>query len=63
MDAMRSSFQGSLKNIGAFTLYGLVGLALALVAALPFGLGFLVFGPLIWCTIYTGYRDIFLQRE
>jgi uncharacterized membrane protein len=63
MDAMRSSFQGSLKNIGAFTLYGLVGLALALAAALPFGLGFLVFGPLIWCTIYTGYRDIFLQRE
>lgn len=61
MAAMRSSFQGCLKNFVPFLVYGVVGLLLAIVAVLPLGLGFLVLGPVIWCTIYTGYRDIFVQ--
>jgi len=63
MAAMRSSFEGCLKNFVPFLVYGVVGLVLAILAALPVGLGLLVLGPVIWCTIYTGYRDIFLQRE
>jgi uncharacterized membrane protein len=63
MEAMRSSFQGSLRNFVPFLVYGLLALLFALLAALPFGLGFLIYGPLIWCSIYTGYRDIFLKHD
>jgi hypothetical protein len=62
MAAMKSSFFGCLRNIVPFLIYGIAGLVLAIVALLPFGLGFLVFGPIMWITMYTGYRDIFLER-
>jgi hypothetical protein len=62
MAAMRSSFQGCLKNMVPFLLYGLVGLLLFLISLIPVGLGLLVFVPLIWITMYVGYRDIFVRR-
>ena len=62
MAAMRSSFQGCLKNTVPFLLYGVVGLLLFIVALIPLGLGLLVYGPLIWATMYVGYRDIFVRR-
>jgi uncharacterized membrane protein len=62
MAAMKASFQGALKNIVPFLLYGIVGLALAIVAMIPLGLGMLVWVPLLWASIYTSYRDIFLKR-
>ena len=62
MAAMRSSFVGSLRNFMPFLLYGVVGILLALLALIPLGLGMLVYGPLVWITMYTGYRDIFLRR-
>jgi hypothetical protein len=63
MASLRASFQGCLRNIGPFLLYGIVGFLLAIVAVIPVGLGFLVLGPVIWGTMYAGYRDIFLQRD
>ena len=62
MAAMRSSFHGCLKNAMPFLVYGVVGLLLFIVALIPLGLGLLVFGPLIWGTMYVGYRDIFVRR-
>ena len=62
MAAMRSSFMGCLKNIVPFLVYGIVGFLLGLVALIPLGLGLLVIGPLIWATMYVGYRDIFIRR-
>lgn len=62
MAAMRSSFQGCLKNFMPFLVYGLVGLLLFIIALIPLGLGLLVFGPMIWGTMYLGYRDIFVRR-
>lgn len=62
MAAMRSSFTGCLKNIVPFLVYGVVGLVLGVLALIPFGLGLLVYGPLLWITMYTGYRDIFVRR-
>lgn len=62
MAAMRSSFQGCLKNFLPFLIYGLVGLLLLILALIPLGLGLLVYGPLIWGTMYLGYRDIFVRR-
>src|SRR2546423_6361399 len=60
MAAMKASFYGSLKNIVPFLLYGIVGLVFALLAILPVGLGMLVWIPIMWASIYTGYRDIFV---
>lgn len=62
MAAMASSFKGCLKNIVPFLVYGVVGLLLGILALIPLGLGMLVMGPIIWITMYTGYRDIFVDR-
>ena len=59
MAALKSSFHGCLKNFGPFLLYGIAGFVFAVLAAVPVGLGFLVLGPVVWATMYTGYRDIF----
>ena len=61
MAAMKASFYGCLKNILPFLLYGLVGMGLAIVAVIPLGLGMLVWIPLLWTSIHTGYRDIFVR--
>ncbi len=61
MAAMRSSFQGCLKNFVPFLVFGVVSFFLGLLALVPFGLGLLVFGPLMWGTMYAGYRDIFVR--
>ena len=61
MAAMMASFQGCMKNFMPFLIYGLVALALGIVAVIPLGLGLLVYGPLLWCTMYVGYRDIFVK--
>ena len=62
MAAMKMSFQGALKNIVPFIVYGLVGFGLAILAVIPLGLGMLVWAPLLWASIYTSYRDIYLKR-
>lgn len=59
VDAMKASFGACLKNIVPFLLYSVVLLALSVLAAIPLGLGFLVLGPVVMASIYTGYRDIF----
>jgi len=60
IDAMKASFFGCLKNIVPFIVYGLIGLLLSIVASIPFGLGWLVLGPVVIVSIYAGYRDIYL---
>jgi uncharacterized membrane protein len=45
-----------------FLVYGIVGFLLAIVAVIPLGLGLLVLGPVMWGTMYVGYRDIFVRR-
>lgn len=62
IDAMKASFSGCLKNMLPFLLYGLLYIVFALVASIPFFLGWLVFGPVIIASIYTAYQDIYLNR-
>jgi hypothetical protein len=62
MAAMKASFKGCLRNFVPFLVYGIVGMVIFIVALIPFGLGLLVAVPLTWATMYTGYRDIFLDR-
>lgn len=60
VDAMKASFIACLKNIVPFLVYGVILLVLCIAASIPFGLGFLVLGPVIIASIYTAYRDIFV---
>lgn len=61
VEAMKASFKGCLKNILPFLLYGVVSLVLLIVAAIPFGLGLLVVMPVLMITMYTSYKDAYLQ--
>lgn len=61
VDALKASWRGSLKNIVPFLIYGVVLLIFAIVASLPFMLGWLVLGPVMAASIYTSYRDIYFQ--
>ncbi len=61
MDAVKASFAACLKNVMPFLIYGVVGLVASIVASIPFGLGWIVLGPVLLHTIYVGYRDIFAR--
>lgn len=61
VEAMKESFQGCMRNVVPFLVYGLVGLGLAIVATVPAGLGWLVLGPVTVASIYAGYRDIYFR--
>ena len=57
--ALKASFNACLRNWLPFLVYGVVLLVLALVAAIPFGLGYLVLIPVGAASVYTAYRDIY----
>lgn len=59
VDAIKASLSACFKNIMPFLVYGVIALALAVIAAIPLGLGMLVLVPVIVVSIYTAYRDIF----
>jgi uncharacterized membrane protein len=59
VDALKASFAACLRNLVPLLVYGVVALVLAMVASIPFGLGWLALGPVLGISIYTGYRDIF----
>jgi uncharacterized membrane protein len=58
-DALKASFFATLRNIVPFLVYGLIGLGIAIVATIPFGLGWLALGPTLAASVYAAYRDIF----
>jgi uncharacterized membrane protein len=57
--AIKESFLACLKNVIPFLLYGIISLVLGIIAVIPFGLGWLVLGPVIIASVYVAYRDIF----
>lgn len=59
LQAMKTSFAACMRNVPPYLVYGLVGVALAVVASIPLGLGWLVLMPVYAATIYTSYKDIF----
>jgi hypothetical protein len=61
VEALKMSFQGCLRNIVPFLIYGLVGMLMLIIGAIPLMLGWLVVYPVLMCAVYTGYRDIFLE--
>lgn len=59
IDAMKASFFACFRNFLAFLIYGLIMLVLAIIAVIPFGLGMLVWVPLMIASTYIAYRQIF----
>jgi len=60
--SMRLSFQGCVRNIVPFLLYGVILIVLGLVASIPLMLGWLVLSPVVIASIYAAYQDIFLYE-
>lgn len=58
-DALKASLKGSLANIVPFLVYGLIFFGLAIVASIPFGLGWLVLAPVAIASIYSSWRQVF----
>lgn len=59
VDALKASVSASLKNIGPFLIYGLLYIVAAIVASIPFGLGWIVLLPIMLLTVYASYKDIY----
>ena len=57
--AMRASFAAGMRNMPPFLVYGAVGLAFAIAASIPFGLGWFVLVPVYAASLYASYKDIF----
>jgi uncharacterized membrane protein len=57
--AAKASFGACLRNMMPMLVYSLLGLAFAIVASIPLGLGWLVLAPVFAASIYASYKDIF----
>jgi len=57
--AMKKSFRACWVNMGATLVYGLIGIGLAIVASIPFGLGWLVLAPVMAGSWYASWRETF----
>ena len=59
MSAVTASFGASMRNFGAIIVAMLIFLVLAVLASIPFGLGWLVLGPVAIGTYYASWREVF----
>jgi len=59
IDALRDSLAACWANPGALAIYGLLWIAFAIVASIPFGLGWPVLAPLMALSTYAAYKDLF----
>ncbi|MEK6593658.1 MAG: BPSS1780 family membrane protein [Pseudomonadota bacterium] len=61
--AMKLSFRASWINMMPFLVYGLAIMVLWFIASIPLLLGLVVLVPVLICSVYASYRDIFLQMS
>jgi uncharacterized membrane protein len=59
VDAIKASFSAGLKNIIPFLVFGVLYIVAAVIASIPFGLGWLVLIPVLMLTMYSSYKDVF----
>ena len=57
--AVQASIMACWINVLPFLVFGLIYVVLAVIAAIPFGLGFLILGPVTVGAIYASYREVF----
>ncbi len=61
--AAQASIVACWINMLPFLVFGLIYIVLAFVAVIPFGLGFLILGPVTVCAIYASYREVFEETS
>lgn len=59
VEAVKLSLLASLKNIVPYIVFALLAILLCIVASIPLGLGLLVAVPMLICSAYLAYKDIF----
>lgn len=59
MDAMKLSLVACWRNTMPLLIYGVAVLVLGLIASIPLMLGLIVLLPVLVCSIYASYKDIF----
>ena len=59
-EALRLSFMGCVRNIGPMALWGFLMFLIGVAATIPCGLGWLVAGPLMICSGFAMYKEIFV---
>jgi len=59
MAAMQLSLAACWRNTLPFLVYGVFGLMLVVIASIPLMLGLIVLLPVLVCSIYASYKDIF----
>lgn len=57
--AMVFSVMACLRNILPFLIYGVLTFLLLVLAVIPFGLGLILWIPVMLLSMYTSYRDVF----
>jgi|SRR5688572_23501335 len=59
--ALKASFDASWKNLGALAVFGLIFIGLAIVASIPFGVGWLVLIPVMFGALYASWREVYSE--
>jgi uncharacterized membrane protein len=59
VDAEKASFAAVFQNWLPFLVFGVIEIVLAIVASIPFALGWLVLLPVLMLTAYVSYCDVF----
>ncbi len=59
VEAMKMSYTASLRNTLPLLIYGVAVLVLGIIASIPLMLGLIVLLPVLACSIYASYKDIF----
>ena len=63
VDAMKCSFAACWKNVLPFLVYGVAVVVLWIVATIPLFLGLVVLLPVLICSVYASYKDLFVPRR
>ncbi|GAB2905078.1 hypothetical protein GCM10027046_38540 [Uliginosibacterium flavum] len=61
-EAMKASFAGCMKNLVPGLIFFILSFLLMILGSIPLFLGLLVVFPLLYASIYTAYRDIFIEE-
>jgi uncharacterized membrane protein len=59
VESIKASYSACFKNILPLLVFGLIYLLLAVIAAIPIGLGFLILIPVSILALYCSYKSIF----
>lgn len=59
VESIKASYSAGFKNVLSLLVFGVIYLLLAIVAAIPFGLGFLILIPVSILALYCSYKSIF----